>query len=119
MNTLKFIIVVSIALLGTDLIYHQVVNAQGQNQTGKEEMSMFEEMERYFSLEPILNYCYEHASDSANPVQDLRDKGLLDYSQGEDYLMNGPTTYYNYTTCAEVKQESDRLNDYAEQMWGK
>jgi hypothetical protein len=28
MNTVKFIVVVSIALLSTDLIYHQVVNGQ-------------------------------------------------------------------------------------------
>jgi hypothetical protein len=28
MNTIKFVIVVSIALLSTDLIYHQIVNGQ-------------------------------------------------------------------------------------------
>jgi hypothetical protein len=27
--------------------------------------------------EELLNYCYQHASDSANPIQDLIDKGLL------------------------------------------
>lgn len=31
MNTLKFIVVVSIALLSTDLIYHQVVNGQNSS----------------------------------------------------------------------------------------
>jgi flagellar biosynthesis protein FliP len=34
MNTIKFIVVVSIALLSTDLIYHQVVNGQ-YNETAK------------------------------------------------------------------------------------
>lgn len=34
MNTLKFIIMVSMALLATDLLYHQVVNAIGTNITG-------------------------------------------------------------------------------------
>jgi hypothetical protein len=33
MNTLKFIVVVSIALLSADLIYHQVVNGQELNTT--------------------------------------------------------------------------------------
>ena len=38
------------------------------------------------SLE-ILDYCYEHASDSPNPVQDLIDKGFLSSSfKGETCL---------------------------------
>ena len=31
MNTIKFIVIVSIALLSTDLIYHQVVNGQNSS----------------------------------------------------------------------------------------
>ncbi|HJY14437.1 MAG TPA: hypothetical protein VJ225_00310 [Nitrososphaeraceae archaeon] len=36
-------------------------------------------------LEELLSYCYLHASDSANPIQDLVDKGLADPSyQSQD-----------------------------------
>jgi hypothetical protein len=33
MNTIKFIIIVSMVLLSTDLVYHQIVNAQETNET--------------------------------------------------------------------------------------
>jgi hypothetical protein len=33
MNTIKFVIVVSIVLLSTDLIYNQVINGQSENYT--------------------------------------------------------------------------------------
>lgn len=33
MNTIKFIVVVSVALLSTDLVYHQIVNGQEWNTT--------------------------------------------------------------------------------------
>jgi hypothetical protein len=64
MNTIKFIIVVSIVLLSTDLIYHynQIVNAY-----------IFPIPQAYRESKVILRYCYEHA-DRPNPVQDLNDK---------------------------------------------
>jgi hypothetical protein len=31
-----------------------------------------------------INYCYEHAADSANPVQDLVDKGFVPDFNGWD-----------------------------------
>ena len=39
-----------------------------------------QQQRRLESLQELRNYCYQHASDSPNPVQDLVDKGFLDES---------------------------------------
>jgi hypothetical protein len=49
------------------------------------------------ALEYLLNYCFEHASDSANPAQDLVDKGLLD-----------PNLIVH--NCKEVKSTFDKVD---------
>jgi len=54
MNTIKFIIVVSIVLLGTDLIYHQVASAQ---EKGKAE-------NLYFSVNIPDNWAYSESSNT-------------------------------------------------------
>ncbi len=101
MNTIKFLIVVSIALLSTDLIYHQVngltfddngqiyddnrttttfqrLNTTQLNQNYTDHLTQLEKglQEQKESLNPLINYCYQHA-DRHNPLQDLIDKGLL------------------------------------------
>ena len=50
-------------------------------------------------LETLVNYCYQHASDSPNPIQDLVDKGLL-------------SPEFNGKTCVSIKQtlETTRQN---------
>jgi hypothetical protein len=85
MNTLKFIVVVSIALLSTDLIYHQVDNGYLPLDTGR---LWFKESEF------VIQYCREHASD-ANPVQDLVDKIIITWG------------WFNGETCVTVKQAHD------------
>ena len=45
-------------------------------------------------LEILLKYCYEHASDSPNPVKDLLDKGLI------------PANFAG-ETCGSIKQAYD------------
>jgi hypothetical protein len=39
-----------------------------------------QEQKRLNALEQLRNYCFQHASDSPNPVQDLIDKGFLSES---------------------------------------
>jgi len=52
MNTIKLIIVVSMVLLVTDLIYHQVVNAQSES-----------EFKTYTNNENDLNFTIQYPSD--------------------------------------------------------
>jgi hypothetical protein len=59
----------------------------------------FQEDPRYLEMGKILNYCYEHASDSANPAQDLVDKGILDFQ------------YPAGITCGEVKQDWEHIHN--------
>jgi hypothetical protein len=48
-------------------------------------------------LETLLDYCYQHASDSDNPVQDLVDKGLAPQE-------------YNSWNCGQVKTTYESLD---------
>jgi hypothetical protein len=60
----------------------------------------------YNELQLLLDYCYEHASDSANPVQDLVDKGLV----------NG---IWDNRDCKEIKNISDTNNHYPFRMFSE
>jgi hypothetical protein len=49
-------------------------------------------------VEDIVKYCYEHASDSPNPVKDLVDKGLM----GQQFANE---------TCGSLKKIYDQCGD--------
>ena len=53
----------------------------------------------YFQWKELVNYCFEHATDSADPIQDLADKGFL--PEG-----------YEGTTCAGLKENLDKYIDH-------
>ena len=107
MNTLKFIIVVSIALLSTDLVYHQIVN--GDILQGNESLTVLNAkiehlttiknglQEQKDSLNALINYCFVHA-DRPNPIQDLIDKGFL-------------PSEFNGKTCISIKQMISDLDN--------
>lgn len=56
-----------------------------------------EKIIKYNEIEKVRDYCYEHASDSSNPVQDLVSKGFLNASM---YMM---------TDCADINVIFDQL----------
>jgi hypothetical protein len=97
MKTLKFIIVVSIALLSTDLIYHQIVNGQSASHDEinnlLDQINQLGEQEQLFNS--MLNYCYQHA-DRPNPLQDLIDKGFL-------------SSNFTGQTCLSVRQDYNTI----------
>jgi len=121
MNTIKFIVFVSIALLST-VVYHQLVYGQistleeqqkanceiihGTYINGKctvdrnliqlrqqLENSIRELQAKQQVFDSVLNYCFQHA-DRPNPLQDLIDKGLM-------------SSNLTGITCKQVKQNSD------------
>lgn len=59
----------------------------------------FQDDPRYLEMGKIINYCFEHASDSANPAQDLVDKGILDFQ------------YPAGITCGEVKDDWEHVHN--------
>jgi hypothetical protein len=93
-NTIKFLIVVSMSLL-IGLVYHQVVNAYIDPEKYRSDPELYNSIVKYNKLEKLYDYCYAHASDSANPIQDLIDKGLIDSE---------------YTDCKTVKSTFDALD---------
>jgi hypothetical protein len=107
MNTIKFLIVVSIVLLSTDLIYHQIAN--GDILQGNESLTVLnakidhlttiknELQEQKDSLNTLITYCFAHA-DRPNPIQDLIDKGFL-------------PSEFNGKTCISIKQMISELNN--------
>jgi len=116
MNTIKFIVVVSIALLVTNLIHHQVVNGQVSERPNPVrnilEHGLLTSIDREVTIEPtpglvniahqideintVLDYCYQHANEP-NPVLDLVNKRLVNFSM------------FASETCGSVKQRSDNI----------
>jgi len=82
------------------IVITNVVLITMQSVHGQRSMSMapelVEEINRLPELEIILNNSYQHA-DSPNAVQDLINKGILDYN------------YTSGITCAEIKQMRDTV----------
>lgn len=103
----SIIVMVSIALLSTDLIYHQIVN--GAILQGNESLTVLNAkidhlttiknglQEQKDSLNALINYCFLHA-DRPNPLQDLIDKGLLSET-------------FTGETCKSVKQMISDLDN--------
>jgi hypothetical protein len=92
-----FQIIIVVIVLGTgttlaSLAYGYIDPEQYQNYSNIHEKTL-----TYNALESLLNYCYEHASDSPNPVQDLLDKGFL----------NSGNLVHN---CKDVKQTFDNVD---------
>ena len=86
-----------LALIGVIVVFitMQVVYGQEGNtmNSSKQTMTLGQQLElsnHIEVLESLLNYCFEHASDSANPIQDLVDKGLI-------------TGIYSGKTCADIR----------------
>jgi hypothetical protein len=70
---ITFAIVATVLIIG---LFSQVV--KGQTPEEAPNKTAVQEGARYIvTLETLVDYCFEHASDSANPVQDLVDKGLI------------------------------------------
>jgi hypothetical protein len=79
-----------------------------------------QEQKRLDALEQVRNYCFQHASDSPNPVKDLVDKGFLSESfTGEtcksvnvliDKIQLGLPVQQQKLTDIEVKQQQ-KLRD--------
>jgi hypothetical protein len=65
---------------------------------------LYDALVKYNKLEKLYDYCYAHASDSANPIQDLIDKGLIDSE---------------YTDCKTVKSTFDALDAKIVQLLAK
>ena len=42
--------------------------------------ALYNALVKYNALEQLVNFCFEHITDSAKPIQDLVDKGLIDGS---------------------------------------
>jgi hypothetical protein len=63
-------------------VYGQQLNSTNSTEIIKSKISSeIKQLEgRLESLQELRNYCYQHASDSPNPVQDLVDKAFLDES---------------------------------------
>jgi hypothetical protein len=62
---------------------------------GYTDPKMYGAIVKYNALEELVNYCFEHATDSAHPIKDLVDKGFLppEY-EGQD--------------CATIKRTFDK-----------
>jgi hypothetical protein len=71
--------------------------AHGQNMTIGQSMilSKAQLLQQKQSLEPLINYCYQHA-DRPNPIQDLIDKGFL-------------SPEFRAETCLSLKQTYDLI----------
>jgi hypothetical protein len=89
-------VAVSIVLLGTYLIYHQVNGYMDPYKYKYTDPELYNSLTKQNELEELYDYCYAHASDSANPIQDLKDKGLIDSE---------------YTDCKAVKNAYDQTLD--------
>jgi len=73
-NKLKKETMIQIGIISTFVIFGLLINSKVYGLvTPEEELQL---SKRFVMMESMLNYCIDHASDSANPIQDLLDKGL-------------------------------------------
>jgi hypothetical protein len=56
---------------------------------------LYDRILNYNELELLVKYCYEHASESLNPVQDVVDKIIITWG------------WFNGENCVTVKQSHD------------
>ena len=79
MNTIKSLIVVSIALLSTGLVYEQIANGYvDADRYDSYNPNLAKQVRILNNLEFIQDYCLEHYSTPFNnPVQDLIDMGQV------------------------------------------
>jgi hypothetical protein len=99
-QSIVFVIVIGIAVfIAMPVVYGQegnttklLENSSQQTMTLGESVALSNHIK---VLEGLLNYCFEHASDSVNPIQDLVDKGLI----------NG---IYSGKTCADIRLDREQ-----------
>ena len=89
MKTIKFIVVVSIVVLATSLVYHQV---NGQT-TEHEKIEIFLASLPDIKIKYLIAYCKDQLPVSENPIADLVKDGTL-------------SSKYNNVTCSDVAIES-------------
>lgn len=89
--------IISLASLAVSLTIGLVSLAYGyiDPEKYKDDPELYSLLPKLNQLEALLNYCYAHASDSANPIQDLKDKGL---------------TSTEYQDCKTVKSAYESLD---------
>lgn len=97
MNSLLILFAI-LVFISPIIAYGQQLNSTNSTDIIKSKISseIQQQQRRLESLQELRDYCYQHASDSPNPVQDLLDKGFLDESfVGE--------------TCKSVKVTIDKI----------
>jgi hypothetical protein len=95
-QSIVYVIVIGIAVfIAIQVVYGQEGNTTKLLENSSQQTMTLDQMSALNNhikvLETLLNYCFEHASDSPNPIQDLVDKGLINAGM------------YSGKTCGEIR----------------
>jgi hypothetical protein len=106
-SILSVIVIAIVVFINMQIVHGQEWNTTKPLENSSQQTITLDQMlalnNHIKELEALLNYCFEHASDSPNPIQDLVDKGLinagifsgktcreisLDHQEAENQLLN-------------------------------
>jgi hypothetical protein len=98
-----FVIVIVIALFTGITVAGHITYGYIDPQPYSSDPDLVNLIKQFNALEELRNYCFQHASDSPNPVQDLIDKGFL----SEDITEKN---------CKEVKLAIDKIQPIIQKL---